>query len=122
MPAPPRFVCWAWMELGLRVDESRRVNPLRYKLGTCLGAAPGWMDHFSTGNCPGVERKTRNASQLPPQVFKRRPRQKGADEWFGLKHPFLLPVGSSAHKGLRALAAGSLGHHVLAAGYPELFG
>lgn len=51
----------------------------------------------------------RNAGQPPPQVFRRRPRQKGAEERFGVKHPFLLALGSSAHKGLRALAAGSLG-------------
>lgn len=121
-PAPPHFVCRAWMVSGLRVEtKSRRVGPSQYKLGACLGMAPGWMgaplhSHLSRRRA----QKAHNAGRSPPQVFKWLPRQKGAKEWFGSKYPFLLPAESSAHIGLRALATGLLGHHVLAARHPEI--
>lgn len=65
---------------------------------------------------PGAERKKRaTRGAVAAAGFQAAPRQKGAEEWFGSKHPFLLIVGFPAHKGLRTLAADSPGHHVLAA-------
>lgn len=116
-PAPPRSVCQAWMVSELRVDaESRPVGPSRHKLGARPGVAPGWLEAPLHSQLPGSRaQKARNAGQPLPRGFQRRPRRKRAGEWFGSKYPFLLPVGSSAHKELRALAAGSLGHRVPAA-------
>lgn len=103
------------MVSGLRVDaESPRVGPSRYKLRVCIGVAPGWIRAPLHSQLPlRAAQKTLNAGQSPPQVFTRRPRRNGSEEWCRSKLTFLLPVGSSARKGPRAVAAGSLGHHVL---------
>lgn len=103
--------------------ESPRVGPLRYKLRVCIGVAPGWIRAPLHSQLPlRAAQKTRDAGQSPPQVFKRRPQRKGSEEWCGSKLTFLLSVGSSARKALRALAAGSLGHHVLGALYSGIAG
>lgn len=104
------------MVSALRVDaESRRVGPSRYKLGARDGAR---VDGDASPLSTPWEQSAKSAQRAglsPQQVFKRRPRQKGAEDWFGSKRPFLPLVGSSTRKGLRTRAAGSPGQHVLAA-------